>query len=220
MKNKLKKMSYLLALSVLLSSQNVQAKEEKTTEIQEKNTEQEEYSLNSLILVQEGENFHLCTRAWGYNRHPYNLPLEMISKLSNISKEDLEAKRISYNSHIEYYHDILDEEYCLSETTRGFNIYENVFNNHDDKFEEKLVFWGDSRYYCSSTGNFYRYYFTFTPETQTGNRLYHPIPEEKIIFHYNLEDYFNSPTINREEAEELINNLNNNLNRTREKLEY
>ena len=42
----------------------------------------------------------------------------------------------------------------------------------------------------------------------------------KIIFHYNLEDYFDSPTITREEAEELINNLNNNLNRTREKLEY
>ncbi len=217
-KNQLKKMSYLLAFSILLSSQKVQAIEKKY-EIQEENTEQEEYLLKSLILVQEGENFRLCTRTWGH-RHPDDLPLEVISKLSNISKEDLETKRISYTSDIEYYHDILDEEYRLSQTTRGFDIYENVFNNHDDKFEEKLVFWGDSKYYCSSTGNFYRHYFTFTPETQTESRLYHPIPEEKIIFHYNLEDYFDSPTITREEAEELINNLNNNLNRTREKLEY
>lgn len=210
-------MSYLLALTFLLNNKNVQA-EENSPKIQEESTKKEEYSVKRLSLIQEGDTYHLCTKKYNYNETD-DLTLDVISKLSNISIEDLETKRITYSSYTEYYHDILEEEYCLSKTIRSFQIYEKVFNKEssNEVFEEKLMLWGESNYYWSSTGNFYHDCFTFTPETQTEYHLYHPMPEEKINFHYSVKDYFDTPTITKGEAEEFINNLNNNQNRTRKK---
>lgn len=219
-KNKLKKMSYILALTVLLGSKNVYAKtEEKTIERKEETTEKEEYKVENLYLIEEGERFHLCICKPNFKERPDNLSLDAVSKLSNFEKEELEQKKISYVSQLSYYQDILDEEYFVSETIRGFNIYDKVKNkeNHNESDEEKLIFWADSTYFASSTGNFYYDCFTNIPETQTKNHSYYPLPEEKINFYYRVGNYFETPTITLEDAEELVNTLNNNPEQVRKK---
>lgn len=207
MKNKLKKYTYLLLLAFLLNNKIVDAKEEKTKiEYNLEETKPNFINIETLVLIEENNKYYICNTSEHYSTiKNHQIPYEEISKLSNISENDLKDKVVDRYIFYRYYTDIFNNKNCFYTRRKLFDIYEKDVNEEHDG---PIIFWGDLYYsYSSVTQKSCNYYYTFSPITGVEDSDCHL--QNNIIFEYYMMDYFENKYVKVEEIEEFIKGLNN-----------